>query len=70
MIPVKMPTTGIDKKQPAVIAHTFANSVAPNVFMGQPQGRPLKQGRGGVKITQKNPFQGAINKEALSLRRY
>lgn len=68
MIAVKQPMP-INMKQPAANAAMFANSLAkPGVPMGT--GKPLKNLRGGTKILVKNPFQGAINNEALGLRKY
>lgn len=61
--------TPISGKMPPSIAAIFANSQSqPGAI--QPHGKPLKNTRGGTKILIKNPFQGAINNEALALRKY
>lgn len=55
---------------PSAVKNTFSNSSASNPLMGMPHGRGLPKGRGGVKLGMKNPFQGAINKESLTTRKY
>ncbi len=52
---------------PKAVAQTFMNSSNANAFSHPKQ---KGAGRGGVKIAIKNPFQGAINKEALALKKY
>lgn len=60
----------MNNAMPKAVASTFANSSASNPLTGMPHGKPLQKGRGGVKIAVKNPFQGAINKQALVTRKY
>lgn len=65
-----MKVNGLNTKFSSAVRNTFSNSSASNPLLGMSHGKSLKHGRGGVQVTTKNPFQGAINKSALSVRRY